>query len=94
MKPTAVLVNTSRGPIVDEQALLDALHERPHRRRRARRLRPEPLPRDHPLRSAPRTVLTPHLGYVTRGTYEVFYGEAVEDVAAWVAGEPVRVLEQ
>ena len=46
------------------------------------------------LRSAPRTVLTPHLGYVTRGTYEVFYREAVEDVAAWVAGEPVRVLEE
>ena len=53
----------------------------------------EPLPKDHPLRSAPRTVLTPHLGYVTRNTYEIFYSEAVEDVAAWIAGEPIRVVE-
>ena len=53
----------------------------------------EPLPADDPLRSLPRTVLTPHLGYVTRGTYEVFYGEAVEDVAAFLAGEPIRVID-
>lgn len=94
MKPTAVLVNTSRGPIVDQQALLDALHGGRIAGAGLDVFEAEPLPRDHPLRSAPRTVLTPHLGYVTRGTYEVFYGEAVEDVAAWVAGEPVRVLEQ
>jgi phosphoglycerate dehydrogenase-like enzyme len=94
MKPTAVLVNTSRGPIVDQQALLDALHSGRIAGAGLDVFETEPLPRDHPLRSAPRTVLTPHLGYVTRGTYEVFYGEAVEDVAAWVAGEPVRVLEQ
>ena len=53
----------------------------------------EPLPVDHPLRSAPNTVLTPHLGYVTDGSYAVFYGDAVEDVVAWQAGEPVRVIE-
>ena len=93
MKPTAVLVNTSRGPIVDQQALLDALHAGRIAGAGLDVFETEPLPRDHPLRSAPRTVLTPHLGYVTRGTYEVFYGEAVEDVAAWAAGEPVRVLE-
>ncbi|SDE70000.1 Lactate dehydrogenase [Blastococcus fimeti] len=92
MKPTAVLVNTSRGPIVDQQALLDALHAGRIAGAGLDVFETEPLPRDHPLRSAPRTVLTPHLGYVTRGTYEVYYGEAVEDVAAWVAGEPVRVL--
>jgi phosphoglycerate dehydrogenase-like enzyme len=93
MKHTAVLINTSRGPIVQEQALLEAL--------RGGRIAgagldvydQEPLPADHPYRTAPHTVLTPHLGYVTRGTYEVFYGQAVEDVAAWVARQPIRVIE-
>ncbi|MGY2129417.1 D-2-hydroxyacid dehydrogenase family protein [Blastococcus sp. SYSU DS0617] len=94
MKPTAVLVNTSRGAIVEQQALLDALHGGRIAGAGLDVFETEPLPRDHPLRSAPRTVLTPHLGYVTRGTYEVFYREAVEDVAAWVSGEPIRVLGQ
>ncbi|MGY1632264.1 NAD(P)-dependent oxidoreductase [Geodermatophilus sp. SYSU D01186] len=92
MKPTAILVNTSRGPIVDEAALVRALrdgriagagvdvHDR------------EPLPADAPIRTAPNTVLHPHLGYVTRATYEVFFRDAVEDVAAFLAGSPVRVL--
>ncbi|MDT0276682.1 D-2-hydroxyacid dehydrogenase family protein [Blastococcus goldschmidtiae] len=93
MKPTAVLVNTSRGPIVEQQALLDALHGGRIAGAGLDVFEAEPLPRDHPLRSAPRTVLTPHLGYVTRGTYEVFYREAVEDVAAWVFGDPVRVIQ-
>ncbi|WP_448609390.1 D-2-hydroxyacid dehydrogenase family protein [Geodermatophilus sp. URMC 60] len=92
VKPGAILVNTSRGPIVDEAALIEALSEGRlagagldvHDR--------EPLPADSPLRRAPRTVLTPHLGYVTRDTYRVFYGDAVEDVAAWLRGEPVRVI--
>ncbi|RZQ65600.1 D-2-hydroxyacid dehydrogenase family protein [Amycolatopsis suaedae] len=91
MKPGALLVNTSRGPIVDERALLEALH--------AGRIRAavdvydvEPLPADHPLRSAPNTVLTPHIGYVTRDLYEVFYGDAVEDIAAYQAGNPIRVM--
>src|SRR3712207_1646475 len=92
MKHTAVLVNTSRGPIVQQQALLDALHEDRIGGAGLDVFDQEPLPVDHPLRTAPRTVLTPHLGYVTRDTYEVFYGEAVEDVAAFVAGSPVRVL--
>jgi phosphoglycerate dehydrogenase-like enzyme len=52
----------------------------------------EPLPADHPLRSAPNTVLTPHIGYVSTGTYELFYGDAVEDLAAFLDGAPVRVL--
>jgi len=92
MRSTAYLVNTSRGPLLDTAALLDAL--------RAGRIAGaaldvfdvEPLPADDPLRSAPRTVLTPHLGYVTDDTYAVFFREAVEDVAAWQAGAPVRVL--
>ncbi|RBY88088.1 D-2-hydroxyacid dehydrogenase family protein [Blastococcus sp. TBT05-19] len=92
MMHTAVLVNTSRGPIVQQQPLLDALAEDRIACAALDVYDEEPLPADHPLRTSPRTVLTPHLGYVTRGTYEVFYGEAVEDVAAFVAGNPLRVL--
>ncbi|MFE7405045.1 D-2-hydroxyacid dehydrogenase family protein [Isoptericola sp. NPDC057559] len=92
MKRTAILVNTSRGPLVDTGALLAALHEGRIGGAGLDVYDAEPLPADHPLRSAPRTVLTPHLGYVTEGTYRTFYGQAVEDVAAWAAGAPVRVL--
>ena len=91
MKPGAMLINTSRGPLVDEPALLAALQ--------AGRIRAgidvfdiEPLPADSPWQHAPNTVLTPHLGFVTRAAYEAFYHDAVEDIAAWRAGRPVRVL--
>ncbi|SEL61055.1 Lactate dehydrogenase [Blastococcus sp. DSM 46786] len=93
MKHTAVLVNTSRGPIVDEAALVDVLRRGAIAGAGLDVYDAEPLPRDHPLRELRRAVLTPHLGYVTRGTYEVFYRESVEDVAAWMAGNPVRVIE-
>lgn len=92
MKPTALLVNTSRGPIVDEAALVDALV---HGRIAGAALDVydrEPLPVDHPLRSLPNTVLTPHLGYVTDGLYALFYREIVEDVIAWLSGSPIRVV--
>jgi phosphoglycerate dehydrogenase-like enzyme len=92
MKDTAILVNTSRGPIVDEDALLAALHAGTIAGAALDVYAKEPLPVDHPLREAPRTLLSPHLGYVTTGTYDVFYGDAVEDIAAWMRGEPVRVL--
>src|SRR5688500_15219204 len=92
MKPTALLINTSRGPIVEQRALLDALREGRIGGAGLDVFDQEPLPIDHPLRTAPRTVLTPHLGYVTRNTYEIFYREAVEDVAAFLAGSPVRVV--
>jgi len=92
MKPTAILVNTSRGPIVDEDALLEALHEGTIAGAALDVYAKEPLPKDHELRAAPRTLLTPHLGYVTTGTFEVMYRDAVEDIAAWLGGEPVRVL--
>jgi len=93
MKHTAVFVNTSRGPIVQTQALVDALTDGRIAGAGLDVYDEEPLPADSPIRSLPNTVLTPHLGYVTRGTYEIFYGEAVEDVAAWVAGKPIRVIE-
>ena len=92
MKPTAIFVNTSRGPIVQEQALIDAVRNGTIAGAGLDVYDREPLPPDHPIRTLPRTVLTPHLGYVTRGTYEVFYGDAVEDVAAWMRGEPIRTL--
>jgi phosphoglycerate dehydrogenase-like enzyme len=92
MKPTAYLVNTSRGPLVDTDALLAALRNRRIAGAALDVYDTEPLPLGHPLRSAPDTVLTPHLGYVTYDTYRVFYGEAVEDIAAFAKGEPVRVL--
>ena len=92
MKPTAILVNTSRGPIVDEAALVRALREGTIAGAGLDVFDTEPLPRHHPLRELRRAVLTPHLGYVTEATYQVFYREAVEDVAAWLAGTPVRVL--
>lgn len=92
MQPTAVLVNTSRGPLVDTDALAAALHDGRIRGAALDVFDVEPLPADAPLRTAPRTVLTPHLGYVTEGTYAVFYPQVVEAVRAWTTGSPVRVL--
>lgn len=92
MKPTAYLINTSRGPIVDEAALRTALHEERIAGAGVDVFEREPLPADHPWRSVPRAVLTPHIGYVTRGTYETFYAETVENIRAYLAGEPIRVL--
>ncbi|SCD37625.1 D-isomer specific 2-hydroxyacid dehydrogenase, NAD binding domain, partial [Streptomyces sp. SolWspMP-sol7th] len=92
MRPSAYLVNTSRGPLVETTALVAALHEGRLAGAGLDVYDTEPLPADHPLRTAPGTVLTPHLGYVTEGTYEVFYGQAAEAVRAWADGAPVRVL--
>jgi phosphoglycerate dehydrogenase-like enzyme len=92
MKRTAYLVNTSRGPIVDEHALVDALQAGAIAGAGLDVFDVEPLPTDHPLRTAPRTVLTPHLGFVSRAMYEVFYGAALEAVAGYLAGSPIRVL--
>ncbi|MFE6523905.1 D-2-hydroxyacid dehydrogenase family protein [Streptomyces sp. NPDC057794] len=92
LKPTAYLVNTSRAAIVDQDALLDAL--------RAGRIAGagvdvfdvEPLPAGHPMRTAPRLLATPHLGYVSRANYATYYGQAVEDIRAFLDGSPVRRL--
>lgn len=93
MKPSAVLVNTSRGPIVDEAALIAALSQGRIRAAGLDVYDREPLPQDHPLRALDNAVLTPHLGYVTQGTYRAFYEDMVEDIVAWQAGAPVRVVE-
>jgi phosphoglycerate dehydrogenase-like enzyme len=92
MKPTAYLVNTSRGPIVDEAALVQALRARSIAGAALDVYDVEPLPADHPLRTLPNTVLTPHLGYVSRGNYELFFRGAVECIAGHLRGEPVGVL--
>jgi len=92
MRPTSYLVNTSRAGLVDTEALVDAL--------KAGRIAGagldvydvEPLPHDHPFRRLPNVLATPHLGYVTRRNYEGYFAEAVEDIAAFLAGTPVRVL--
>ena len=93
MKPGAYLVNTSRSPIVDEAALIAALEAGRIGGAALDVYDREPLPADHPILAAPRTVLTPHLGYTTHETLRVFYGQALEDIEAWLAGTPVRVLE-
>jgi phosphoglycerate dehydrogenase-like enzyme len=92
MKRTAHLVNTSRGPIVDEAALVSALRSGTIAGAGLDVYDDEPLPLDHPLRNLPNTVITPHLGYVTEEGYKIFYGHALEDVKAWLAGQPVRVI--
>ena len=92
MKPTAVLVNTSRGPLVNEAALLAALSSGTIAGAGLDVYDVEPLPPGHPLRRLPNVVATPHLGYVTVENYRTLYGGAVEDIAAWLAGKPMRVL--
>jgi phosphoglycerate dehydrogenase-like enzyme len=92
MKPTAYLVNTSRGPIVDEAALVRALTKGAIAGAGLDVFDVEPLPVDHPLRSLDNAVLTGHTGFVIRELYERVYSEAVENIAAWRAGVPVRLL--
>jgi len=92
MKSTAYLINTSRGPIVEERALIAALETRKIAGAALDVYDQEPLPADHGLRRLENVILTPHLGYVTNENYRVFYGEAVENIRAYLAGNPVRVL--
>jgi phosphoglycerate dehydrogenase-like enzyme len=89
MRTGAILVNTARAPLIDQQALLRALHEG----RIVAALdvfEREPLPADDPFRKAPNTVLTPHLGYWSGDVLRTFYGQTVENVQAFLDGKPIR----
>jgi phosphoglycerate dehydrogenase-like enzyme len=91
MKPEAYLINTSRGPIVDEAALIAALDERRIAGAGLDVFDIEPLPLDHPFRSMDQVTLTPHLGYNTRETLRAFWGDMPAAIAAFAAGAPIRV---
>jgi D-3-phosphoglycerate dehydrogenase len=92
MKPTAYLVNTARGPIVDEAALLETMQQRKIAGAGIDVYSVEPLPVDHPFRKLDNMVLTPHLGYVTEDSFRNHYSQMVEGIGAWIKGEPVRRL--
>ncbi|WP_250288772.1 D-2-hydroxyacid dehydrogenase family protein [Streptomyces atroolivaceus] len=92
MRPGSYLVNTSRAAIVDQDALLDVLRRGAIAGAGVDVFDVEPLPADHPMRSAPRLLATPHLGYVSQANYAAYYGDAVEDIRAYLDGRPVRRL--
>ena len=92
MRPTAYLVNISRGPIVDEAALVDALQRRAIAGAALDTFDTEPLPENHPLLQLDNTLICPHLGYVTDDSYRAMYAGVIEDIRAFASGEPVRVI--
>jgi phosphoglycerate dehydrogenase-like enzyme len=92
MKRTAYFINTSRGPIVHEDALIEALQGRRIAGAGLDVYDIEPLPKNHPLLALDNVLLTPHLGFVTRDAYTKFYGDTIENVAAFLQGKPIRVL--
>jgi phosphoglycerate dehydrogenase-like enzyme len=94
MKPTAYLINTSRGPIVEEAALIGALRSGAIAGAGLDVYGSEPPPADHPLRSLTNVTLSPHLGYVTRETLHAFYADTIEAVAAWLNGTPIRIANR
>jgi phosphoglycerate dehydrogenase-like enzyme len=91
MKPTAYFINTSRGPLVDEYALINVLKNRAIAGAALDVFDVEPLPASHPFRSLDRLLVTPHIGFVTNETYRIFYRDTVENIAAWLNGAPIRV---
>ena len=93
MKPSAYIINTSRGPIIDEAAVLAALREKRIAGAGLDVFDIEPLPIDHPLRKMDNVVLTPHLGYVAIQNYRAYFAGVVDDIRAFLDGKPVRVLE-
>jgi phosphoglycerate dehydrogenase-like enzyme len=93
MKPSAYLINTSRGPIIDEKALVAALTENRIAGAGLDVFETEPLPPDQPLLRLTNTVITPHVGYVSKEGFQIYFRQAREDVAAWLAGKPIRILQ-
>jgi phosphoglycerate dehydrogenase-like enzyme len=93
MKPSAYLINTSRGPIIDEKALIAALTENHITGAGLDVFETEPLPPDHPFLRLANTVITPHVGYVSKEGFQIYFSQAREDVAAWLAGKPIRILQ-
>ncbi|HVG51681.1 MAG TPA: NAD(P)-dependent oxidoreductase, partial [Xanthobacteraceae bacterium] len=91
MKPTAWIVNTARGPLIDEASLIATLQQFRIAGAALDVFWHEPIPKDHPLLAMDNVVLTPHLGYVVEESYRAFYGDLVEAVTAWLDGKPVRV---
>ena len=92
MKPTAYIINTARGPIIEEKALIAALDERRIAGAGLDVFDIEPLPLDHPFRKMDNVVITPHLGYVSRQNYEIYFPDIVEDIRGFIDGKPVRVI--
>jgi D-3-phosphoglycerate dehydrogenase len=92
MKPSSILVNVSRGPIVNETDLVRALREGRPGHAALDVYDREPLPADHPLRALGNVTLAPHLGYVNDETYRIFHADSIENVEAWLAGKPIRVM--
>jgi len=93
MKKSAYLINTSRGPIVDEKALIAVLQSKSIAGAGLDVFDIEPLPLDHPFRKMDNIVITPHLGYVSEQNYRKYFPDIVEDIRAWLDGKPVRVIE-
>ena len=93
MKKTSYLINTSRGPIVDERSLIAALQTKSIAGAGLDVFDTEPLPLDHPFRTLDNVVITPHLGYVSEQNYRKYFPDIVEDIRAWLDGKPVRVIE-
>jgi phosphoglycerate dehydrogenase-like enzyme len=93
MKPTAYLINTSRGALITESALIAALTNRKIAGAGLDVFDTEPLPLDHPYRSMENAITTPHIGYVTKQIYETFYGQTVENILAWLDGQPIGLME-
>ena len=92
MRPTSILINTSRGALIDEVELVRALQERRIAGAGLDTFDVEPLPAGHVLVACPNTLLTPHLGYVTEETYRAYFDQTVQNILAWLAGRPVRLL--
>jgi phosphoglycerate dehydrogenase-like enzyme len=93
MKPSAYLINTSRGPLINEDALVAALKNHTIAGAALDVYDIEPLLLDHPFRSIEKVITAPHIGYVTKGIYQTFYGHTVENILAWLDGHPIRVME-